>query len=302
MTFPSFQVYFLPVLQLLNEKPKLAIRDLREVMSKRLKLTEADLKERTAGGTQTKHHDRITWTLVYLKQAGLIQSVARGIFAITAEGKKLLEEGRDSLCIKDLYNYPSFVEFKNRTRSPAKSVKPKESVDEELNPKESLIKTHEEINQFLAAELLEAIKKQTPDFFEQLVAHLLERMGYGGKLQNKGEVTGGSGDGGIDAVIDQDALGLEKIYVQAKRYESTVPAAALRDFVGALNLKGASKGVFFTTSNFPQRAADNIAQSPQNVILVDGEQLAQLMIKYQLGVTVEDTISLCRLDSDYFEE
>ena len=234
MSVPPFENYLLPMLKQYKNGDQMHIKDVRNLVAKELNLSQEDLDEMTQGGNEYKHNDRVYWSRTYLSKAGLLEG-ARGFYTITEEGKKLLNENPSSLSRNDLERYKSFREFKNK-KSTMPNAEPLSTTEiEDADPKEILLTSLNEINEALATDLLDAVKEQSDDFFERLVVKLLEAMGYGGKLSNPGEVVGGTGDGGIDGIINQDPLGLDKIYLQAKKYtENPVTAADLRDFVGAV--------------------------------------------------------------------
>ena len=245
MPVPTFETYLLPILKQYKNGNKMHIKDVRNLVAKELNLSQEDLEEMTQGGNEYKHNDRVYWSRTYLSKSGLLEG-ARGFYTITEEGKKLLNENPSTLSRKDLERYESFREFKSK-KTITPNVEPSTTTEiEDADPKEILLTSLNEINEALALDVLDAVKEQSDDFFERLVVKLLVAMGYGGKISNPGEVVGGTGDGGIDGVINQDALGLDKIYIQAKKYtENSVGASDLRDFVGALTIKGGGKGVFF---------------------------------------------------------
>ena len=307
MAVPPFHVYFLPILLELDKKTQLSKRELFLLMKERLNLTNEDLLERTRGGKDTRHRNRVSWATTYLKKSGLIISTARSVFSITDIGRKLASEKRSSLSKKDLAEFQSFVDFQKRSpsgqASQTEGVREIDVVEEDLDPKESLLENHETINKSLASDLLDAIMEKSPEFFEHLVLDVLESMGYGGKFLNRGDQVISSVAGGINETIDRDSLGLEQIFIRAKSYsrESPVPISAVHEFLGVLTVKHAVKGVFFTTSTFSESAIEAVKESGKRVILIDGDKLARLMIKHQIGVLVEETIHLGKLDSDYFD-
>lgn len=295
MPIPPFNSYFLPMLEEFGSGQELSLRQLRARMQKKLQLSDKDLLERTRMGTELRHNNRTRSSVIRLVDAGLINRREAGIFRISEKGKNLLNQNRTSLTLGDL----RILGTEHNVHTQSERA---ESTEEELTPIENLNANHEQLTNELASELLAEVKGIDPNFFEKLVVDLLEKMGYGGELQNKGIVTGGSGDGGVDGIIDQDALGLEKVYIQAKHHRNTVPVSAVREFLGALTVRHASRGVFFTISKFSKQGIQEVKESGKNVVLVDGNKLARLMITHKLGVSEVKTISLCKLDNDYFDE
>lgn len=308
MAVPPFEEYYLPALEELGKKEELSLKQWRMLLQHRFELTEDDLLESTRGGKDFKHYNRTRFSALHLTHAGLAERRARGIYIVTIAGKKLLGEGKSSLTRKDLEEYPRFVAAMSRRKKGANSLNQEDSLDqnedseERLEPIEELKEIYNQINNDLASEVLVEVRGIKPKFFEKLVVDLLKKMGYGGEFQNKGRVAGGPGDRGIDGVIDQDAFGLDKVYIQAKHQQRKVSDEAVVNFIGALDQINASKGVFFTTSSFSISAKESAERSSKSITLVDGDKLAKLMIKHRLGVSEEEVFSLCKLDNDYFDE
>lgn len=301
MAIPAFEKYLLPMLNIYKSGYKIPIKDIRDSLSKEFGLSQLDLEEMTLGGNAYKHNDRVYWARTYLSKSGLLEG-AKGVYSITQDGLKLLNKKLTTLTRKDLEKYDGFLEFKNKKKLTSNETILSTDIHES-DPKETLLASLSEINEALALDVLDAVKEQSDKFFERLVVKLLVAMGYGGKFSNSVEVVGRSGDGGIDGIINQDALGLDKIYIQAKKYtENSVGASDLRDFVGALTFKGGGKGVFFTTSRFSKKTAEEIKSKAPHIVLIDGVELSKLMIQYKIGVTEEKILSLCKLDIDFFEE
>jgi len=263
-------------------------------------LTAEQRAELLPSGKQTIIKNRIGWAITYLKKAGLLQSPKRAHIQITELGQSVLAENPEKINVRFLKQFESFREFH--------TVKPKtnDSV-EEINqalpdtPDEQLQQAYQSLNQSLAEEVLENVKQVTPQAFEQLVVDLMIAMGYGGARKEAGQATQLTGDDGIDGIINEDKLGLDSIYLQAKRWENTVHRPEIDKFIGSLTRQGATKGVFITTSNFSQGAKDSVNGLNLSVVLVDGQQLAELMIEYNLGVSIKETYQVKTLDSDYFD-
>ena len=278
-----------------------------EKIANQLGLTEEEREELLPSGKQRILHNRIHWAKFYMSKAGLIESPKRGVFIATEKGHSLLATNPASIDVELLKSYPAFQTFySNEGRDEAESapdnllLKPAT----EATPEEQIDAAHATINEALKADLLARILEQTPTFFEALIVDLLLAMGYGGSHENAALRLDKSGDGGIDGVIDEDRLGLDRIYVQAKRYavDSPIGRPAIQGFVGSLVGLGASKGVFVTTSSFSQHATEYANALQQRVILIDGDELAQLMIEFDVGVRVSRTLQVKRIDDDFFRE
>jgi restriction system protein len=257
-----------------------------------------------ASGQQTRLANRVAWGMIYLKRAGLLETPRRGVYRITERGQSLLAEAPKRVDINLLLRYPEFVEFRNLETNDgggqAKSTE--ESIVSELTPDEQIRAGYERFERSLSALLLEKTKSASPRFFENLVVELLVAMGYGGSYADAARVVGQSGDGGIDGIIKEDRLGLESIYVQAKRWEGTVGRPTIQQFAGALQGHRARKGVLITTSSFTKDAIDYAKNLQTTIVLVDGRQLTELMIEFGIGVSEIKTIRLKRIDEDYFAD
>lgn len=295
MAIPKLNELHRPILEALNAaKQGLTSKQIREQISKRLSLTDAELEERIPTGTQTKMVTRTYWAIHNLKNAGFISSPKRGHFEITHIGKKGLADFESTITTNKL------EKFTEATETPDIATED-DSDFEGMTPDEKMAQNYEEQQSALASEVLDTVKRISPSNFEWLVVSLLEKMGYG-----EGEVTGQSSDGGIDGIISQDALGLERICVQAKlRTDGQIGEPDIRNFSGSLDAKGASKGVFITTSQFSTSAhqtAKTISAGSKFIRLIDGRELSELMIKYDLGVFTETIYAVKKLDANYFGE
>jgi restriction system protein len=247
-------------------------------------------------------HNRVGWAKTYLSKAGLLKSTRRSFFQISDRGLNILVQNPTRIDNGILRQFPEFNEFQNRKTE--KTEKPIVQNLEEVSstPEESLGAAYQTIRVNLATEILETVKSCSPNFFERLVVELLVKMGYGGTLQDAGKAIGKSGDGGIDGIIKEDRLGLDVIYLQAKRWEGNVSRPEIQKFAGALLGNQARKGVFITTSDFTKEARDYVKTISSNIILIDGEELAELMIDYNVGVSIATTYEIKKIDSDYFSE
>lgn len=303
MAVPGFQTFMLPFLKFLSDGKEHTIGELDEYLAEAFSLSEADKSELLASGKQSKFENRVHWVRTYLIKAGLVESTGRARFRITGRGQTVLSTDPKDINIRFLNQFPEFVEFHKR------SSKSEKSNDDEDEPK-SLTKTPEELldesylnlRRSLADELLDRVKKCSPRFFENLVVDLLVAMGYGGSRKDAGSAIGKSGDGGIDGIIKEDRLGLDIVYIQAKRWEGTVGRPVVQAYAGSLEGFRARKGVLITTSKFTPDAHSYIERIEKKIVLIDGEQLAQFMIDFGIGVTEVNHYVVKKMDQDYFEE
>lgn len=295
MAVPKYDEMYNDFLKVLQDGKQHGIKEIREKVAQMKQITENDLKE-TLNSGKCKYFNRIGWTATYLKKAGLIDSSRRGTFNITSEGSKLIKDGK-KIDNQLLLNYESFEKFKERTVQ--KKIENSLQEETELTPQEKIEDAIQEINNELGDNLLDEILKQTSDFFEELSVKLLLAMGYG-KTENSA-VTPKTGDYGIDGFVLEDELGINTIFIQAKRYDkdNSVSRPEIQKFVGAMLGKNAKKGVFITTSYFAKTAVEYA--NNQNIILIDGHKLVQLMIKYNVGCYTENNYSIKKLDLDFFE-
>ncbi len=297
MSVPDFQSFFKPLLDLAADGKEHSIQEAREVIAKVMALPEADLKEPLPSGIQTKFENRVAWAKSYFIQAKVLESPRRSIFCITQRGIELHKIGHKRIDVRILNQYPEFLEF-HKARSP----KEEEQEPTKETPEETLQKSYESIRGDLASQMVQRIASNSSQFFERLVVDLMVAMGYGGSRADAGKSIGGTGDEGIDGIIKEDRLGLDLVYLQAKRWEGTVGRPEVQKFVGALHGKRAKKGVFITTSKFSDDARHYVETIDPKVILIDGRMLAELMIDHGLGTTTTATFQVKRIDSDYFTE
>jgi len=296
---PDYQTLMRPVLAA-SSNGEVAISAVVRNLEQQFDLSEDEKTKLLTSGKQTQFANRVHWARSYLKQAGLIKSLRRGFLEVTDEGLKVLKSGQ-AINSKFLEKFDSFQEFKSRTR--IDSSNQLEPLTEQADtPDELLRKAFAQINNSLAAELLDRLRKGEPNFFEKTLVSLLLEMGYGG-TQAAGEVLGGAGDDGVDGVINQDPLGIDQIYIQAKRYTAgnNIGSGAIRDFYGALALKDVSKGIFVTTSAFTPSAIETASKLGARIVLIDGMALAELMIKHQVGCRAEEIFNISRIDDGFFE-
>jgi restriction system protein len=302
MAVPDFQSFFKPLLELAADGEEHSVREARESIANSMNLSDADLSELLPSGTQTKFDNRVAWAKSYFVQAKVLESTRRGYFGITDRGRELLAKGHPRIDIRILDQYSEFVEF----HSPSRDIDTQTSQEivptQTETPEEILQKAHQNIRNELGAELLNRVKSNSPRFFESLVVDLMIAMGYGGSKVDAGKALGQTGDEGVDGIIKEDRLGLDVIYLQAKRWDGTVGRPEIQRFVGALHGKRARKGVFITTGRFSEDALDYVNNIEPKVILIDGRNLANLMIDCNLGTTTAANYELKRIDSDYFGE
>jgi len=300
---PDYQSLMRPVLECAAEG-EVRISDVVTLLGKRLGLSQENLDDLLPSGKQTRFANRVHWAKSYLKQAGLIKATKRAHFAITDRGRQALADNAATINKTYLEQFDEFQEFRAQTRdaSEDKAVATEET-ETDATPDEILRLAHRKVNATLSSELLGRVRGASPTFFENLIVELLLAMGYGGASEDAGKALGKSGDDGVDGVIDQDPLGVDQIYVQAKRYaaRNTIGAGAIRDFFGALNLKKAQKGIFVTTSSFSLSAIQTAKDLGMRIVLIDGMHLARLMIRYNIGCRNEEVLHIKKVDEDFFE-
>lgn len=302
---PDYQTIMLPLLKIISDGNEHSTKEAVEVLGKEFNLSDDDLNEWLPSKKQKTFHNRVHWAKAHLKMAGAIENLQKGVFKITERGYLILKENPLSVNIK--YLTSQFEDYQDMISGFRKSQTEKISIPVEETqiietPEELIESGYQKIRQSLESELLSKLKSVHPSFFERIVIELLVKMGYGGSIQDAGKAIGKSGDEGIDGIIKEDKLGLDVIYIQAKRWESVVGRPELQKFVGALAGQGAKKGIFITTSHFTKEAADYAPKNETKIVLIDGEKLAQYMIDYNLGVSVENIYEIKKIDSDYFEE
>ena len=308
---PDFQTLMLPLLKFIADGKNHSTKDSVTYLATEFKLTDEELNEWLPSKVQKVFYNRVHWAKAHLKMADLIENVNRGIFKITVEGKRILSKNPQRITIRylseNVTNYKNSIESnKNKDASDPKSpinseiVNAIETIKE--TPEEQIENGYKQIRQSLEDELLSKLKRVHPAFFEKIVVELLVKMGYGGSIAEAGKATKYTNDEGIDGVIKEDKLGLDVIYIQAKRWEGVIGRPELHKFVGALAGQGAKKGVFITTSYFSKEALDYTLKNDTKIVLIDGTKLTQYMIDYNLGVSVQNVYEIKKIDSDYFDE
>ena len=279
------------------------MRDLSEATAKSMAISESERAERLPSGTQTKWANRIAWVGTHFNFARLITRPARGQVQITERGLLVLKENPDRVDLRVLQKFQEYLEARRRKKEIAEVDEDVPPVDETpAPPLESMEKSHDELRKALVVELLDLVKSKPPAFFERMVLQLMQRLGYGSLLAESVEHLGGSGDGGVDGLIKEDKLGLDVIYVQAKRWDAPIGAKIVREFLGALDQAGARKGVLISTSWFTRDAKAPLGRTDKKISLIDGQTLAGLMIDHDLGVAPGRVFQVKKVDSDFFEE
>ncbi len=298
MTLPNWEKFMSPVLS--NSKEEIRVINLAEICAKHFNLTPEEKNTGYEKSSGLKYIHRTWWAVTFLRQAGLLEKPKRGYIKITDKGKEVLDSGIKEINEKYLHKFPEFINFLNRSK---KKDETKKSDEKDLTAEEKIQSSVDEINEVVKSDILERILKQNAYFFESLVVDLLKAMGYAG-ANNFAEVTKKTRDGGIDGILYQDALGLDKVFVQAKRYkeDNLVQGKEMTNFIGSLEVKGTNKGVFITTSEFSKDAFEKIKDSSKNVITINGNKLTDLMLQYSVGVRNEKIHNIPRIDEDYFEE
>ncbi len=304
MAVPDFQTMMQPFLQTLGDGELHSYGDIAASLAQHYQLTADEIAEMIPSKRQTKLVNRIYWVSTYFRKSLVIEQPRRGFLRITERGRCLLDQNLARIDMKTLEVFPEYVEFREKKNTPASEqvIQINAEPEQSKTPDEVLYDSYKAIRENLANDLLEKTKSLSPKFFEDLVVNLLVKMGYGGSIDDAGKAIGRSGDEGIDGIIKEDRLGLDVIYIQAKRWENTVSRPEIQKFAGALQGKRAKKGVFITTSDYSREAREFVSHIDNKIILIDGDDLADLMIDYGVGVSTVETYEIKRIDSDYFVE
>ncbi len=302
MPIPDFQSIMLPLLKYIADQQEHSSRDVIDSLAVKFELCEIEKQKLLPSGKQAIFDNRVGWARTHLKKAILLESTKRGFFQITGRGSEVLEQNPQSINIKYLSQFPEFVNFRKKTSLEASSERIDNGIEiiKQKTPQEYLEDAYLEITQGLADEIINCIKACSPSFFERLVVQLLMKMGYGGSIKDAGQAVGRSGDGGIDGIIKEDKLGLDIIYIQAKRWEGTVGRPEIQKFVGALHGSKSRKGVFITTSNSSIEAVDYVSKIDNKIVLINGDRLAQLMLDYSVGVSTVEVYEIKKINEDFF--
>lgn len=307
---PDFQSLMLPALKALSDGAETPVSEVRQRIAEAEGVTPEDMRKLLPSGRQPRFDNRVHWAMQHLKRARLVENVRRGIWRLAENGERLLAEAPPRLDKAALRKYPAYIEWRNQSQNRSKTRSGKnepasEPSDESLGtPEESLDHAVQQLRDALEAEVLDRVREAKPEFLEQVIVDLLLAMGYGGGEPTMGRVTGRSGDGRIDGAIRVDALGLDEVCVQAKKYAegSTVGESDLRNFAGAIDAAGTSKGVFVTTTRFTEGAKRYVNRSPKRIVLIDGKELARLMVAHDVGVRTRIRHVIKWIDEDYFRQ
>jgi len=300
MAIPDYQTCMLPLLKFYADGKEHSFREAIEALAKDFHLSDEERREMLPSGQQEVFDNRIGWARTYLKKAALIETTKRAVNKITQRGLDVLKNKPGKIDVSYLAQFQEFQDFRTLRHS-----RTEETPDVETSsntPEELLERAYQKLREDLAVDMLQRLKACSPSFFERLVVEVIVKMGYGGTRKDAGKAVGKSGDGGIDGIIKEDKLGLDAIYIQAKRWENTVGRPEIQKFIGALAQQRAKKGIFITTSSFSAEAEDCVSRIEAKVILIDGETLAQLMIDNNVGVSTVCTYEIKKADSDYFSE
>jgi restriction system protein len=299
MAIPDFQSLMLPLLCHLQDGRERTNQETLEALAQEFGLTEQEREELLPSGRQPVFTNRVAWAKVHLKAARLIESPRRGVYKIAARGLEILKQKPERVDLRLLRTFPEYQEWRTPRPDEEEDI---EKGEDALTPEEHLEYGYQKLREDLASDLLRRVREASPAFFERLVVDLLVAMGYGGSRRDAAQTLGRSGDGGIDGVIKEDPLGLDVIYLQAKRWDGTIGRPEVQKFAGALQGQRARKGVFITTSDFSKEAEEYAASIDSRIVLINGRRLAGLMIDHAVGVTQAGSYDIRRIDSDYFEE
>jgi len=301
MSIPEFQSFMLPLLRFTADQQEHSLREAIENLAQTFQLSEQERKELLPSGQQAVFDNRVSWASTHLKKAGLLESPRRSFFKITQRGLDVLSQNPARIDNKFLERFPEFVEFRGGGKKDKEAtLELAPDGNSHQTPEELLEYGYQKIRQDLAQEVLNRVKASSPSFFERLVVELLVKMGYGGSRKDAGEAVGKSGDEGIDGIIKEDRLGLDVIYIQAKKWDGVVSRPEIQKFAGALQGQRAKKGIFLTTSSFSNEARDFASRIDSKIVLIDGKQLAQLMIDNDVGVSKVSSYEIKKIDFDYF--
>ena len=302
MAIPDFQTLMLPLLRLLGDGAEHRASQATDELSDVFGLTPEERQEPLASGSQPRIRNKVGWACTYLKKAGLIESPARGVYTLTPRGRSVLDSDPERIDMKYLERFPEYVAWRDLRHERAETKLPEQDASVGTTPEEALDAAYRQLRVDLELEILDQVKAASAGFFERLVVELLVRMGYGGTLRDAGQAVGRSGDGGIDGIIKEDRLGLDVIYIQAKKWDNTVGRPEIQKFAGALQGHRARKGVFLTTASFSSEAIAFASGIDSKIVLIDGPTLAKYMIDSNLGCSPSQAYEVKRIDSDFFLE
>jgi restriction system protein len=302
MTIPDFQSIMLPLLETACDGNERSMADFRDVLAGVFGLSAEEREELLPSGTQPVFTNRVAWACIYLQRAGLLERPRRGRYRITEHGRSVLKEKPAKIDIKYLQQFPEFIKFREIKKQEKEQPGGNDEEEKVTSPEETLESAYQELKHNLATDIVQTLKDCSSQFFERLVIDVLLKMGYGGSRKEAGEAIGRAGDEGIDGIIKEDKLGLDIIYIQAKRWDSTVGRPEIQKFAGALQGQRARKGIFITTSDFSKDATQYVQNIDSKIILIDGRRLAELMIEHNVGVSTVASYQIKKIDSDYFIE
>jgi len=303
MAIPDYQTIMLPLLKFISDQKEHHVREMIDYLAGEFRLSDEERRRLLPSGNDVIFDNKVKWARLYIGKAGLLEPTGKGYWKITKRGLQVLSQNPSRIDVKFLEQFLEYREWRKTTsRETKEETTSKVEVVGEQTPGEALEYGYQQMKNDLVQQLLTQVKNASPKFFEKLVVELLVKMGYGGSIRDAGKVVGASGDEGIDGVIKEDRLGLDTIYVQAKKWTATIGRPELMKFVGALKGQKANKGVFITTSKFSTDATDYVTKIDSKVVLIDGEQLAEFMVDFHIGVSPVATYEIQRLDSDYFAE
>jgi len=304
MAIPDYQTIMLPLLKFISDQREHHVSEMIDYLASKFKLSEEEKRRLLPSGNDVIFDNKVKWARLYLGKAGLLEPMKRGYWKITKRGLQVLSKNPSRIDVKFLEQFAEFREWRSTFSKATKEETPaKVQMVEQQTPEEALEYGYQQLRENLVQQLLEQVKNVSPKFFERLVVELLVKMGYGGSVKDAGEVLGRTGDGGVDGVIKEDRLGLDNIYIQAKKWtDATVGTSELRDFIGALQIRKANKGIFITTSRFVKDAQQYVDKAGSNIVLIDGERLAKLMVDHGVGVSSVANYEVKRVDSDFFIE
>lgn len=302
MPIPDFQSVMRPLMDLISDGREHSMREALDRLAEHFELAEEERKRLLPSGQQELFTNRVAWAKTHLRMAGLLEATARGVFRITSRGTELLRTSPERIDLRLLQKQAGYLEARGRKREKPTANGEQAKAEAEQTPEELMEESFQALRDNLGREILMKLKSSSPAFFERLVVELLVRMGYGGTRKDAGQAIGKSGDEGIDGIIKEDRLGLDTIYIQAKKWEQTVSRPEIQKFAGALQGVRARKGIFITTSDFSKEAVEYSARIDSKIVLIDGEQLWNLMVDFGIGVSTTATYEVKRIDNDYFSE
>lgn len=304
MAIPDFQTIMLPLLKFCADGNEYTNQQALESLAEHFKLNDTERKQLLPSGQQCVFDNRVAWARAHMKMAEIVENTKRGVFRITERGKNILADSPSEINLRFLRQFPEYIKARDRSHESKKEEKSNPTCEEQESktPSERLEEAYMALRESLTNEILSQLKSSSPIFFEKVVVEVLVKMGYGGSRKDAGQAIGRSGDEGIDGIIKEDRLGLDIIYIQAKKWENTVSRPEIQKFAGALQGKRARKGIFITTSDFSKSAHEYVLAIESKIILIDGQQLANLMIDFCVGVATDAIYEVKRLDFDYFSE